>query len=194
MTQKHTNNWMQVKPNDFGRKYDNQENIIKKQNHKQYNKRIRRAQRRPESGNTHRFTQKKKKKEDIKLENARPWWNIWILVQEIRLHSRQTSTRNEHMPTRSTCTRTDDSRKDHIDPEGPTQGDNPKELQTHNLLTDDEENINSTNKGRDLLLVNKPQNVPWGTDRMLQKIQRHRRATLRKSAHTKREQDQREKI
>ena len=31
---------------------------------------------------------------NIKLENARPKWNTWIRVQEIHLHSRQTSTRN----------------------------------------------------------------------------------------------------
>ena len=35
------------------------------------------------------------------------------------------------------------------------------------------ENINSTNEGRDLLLANKPQIVPWGTERMPQRIQRH---------------------
>ena len=39
--------------------------------------------------------------------------------------------------------------------------------------TDDVENINSTNKGRDLLLANKPQIVPWKTERMLQRIQNH---------------------
>ena len=33
-----------------------------------------------------------------------PWWNTWLLVQEIHLHSRQTSTRNEQMPTRRTST------------------------------------------------------------------------------------------
>ena len=68
---------------------------------------------------------------NIKLENARPWCNTRILVQEIRLHSRQTSIRNEQMPTRSTRTRMDDSRKDHIDPEGAPQGNRPKQLQIH---------------------------------------------------------------
>ena len=53
---------------------------------------------------------------NIKLENARPWWNTWFLVQEIHLHSRQTSTRNEQMPTKSTHTRMDDQRNNHIDP------------------------------------------------------------------------------
>ena len=41
----------------------------------------------------------------------------------------------------------------------------PKQLETHNLPTDDAENIKSTNKGRDLLLANKPRIVPWGTER-----------------------------
>ena len=31
-------------------------------------------------------------------------WKTWILVQEIHLHSRQTTTRNEQMPTRYTIT------------------------------------------------------------------------------------------
>ena len=34
------------------------------------------------------------------------------------------------------------------------KGTNPKKLQTYNLPTDDMENINSTNKVRDLLLLN----------------------------------------
>ena len=36
------------------------------------------------------------------MENTRQWWNTWILVQEIHLHSRQNSTRSElqeaHVP------------------------------------------------------------------------------------------------
>ena len=42
---------------------------------------------------------------NIKLENARPRW-----IHESHLHSRQTSTRNEQMPTRSTRTRIDEER------------------------------------------------------------------------------------
>ena len=60
----------------------------------------------------------------------------------------------------------------------PIKGTTPKKLQTHNLLTDDVENINSTNEGRDLQLTYKPRIVPWGTERMPQRIQRHRRVTL----------------
>ena len=51
-------------------------------------------------------------------------------------------------------------KKDHIDPKGHKQRNIPKQLQTHNLPTKDVENINSTNKGRDLLLANKPRIVP----------------------------------
>ena len=47
----------------------------------------------------------------------------------------------------------DDQRKEHIDPEGPNQRNRPKKLQTHNLPTDDVENINSTNKGIYLLFT-----------------------------------------
>ena len=64
----------------------------------------------------------------------------------------------------------DDQRKDHIDPEGPNQGNHPKQLQTHKMPTDDVENINSTSKGRDLLLTNMPRIVPRGTERMPQRI------------------------
>ena len=70
---------------------------------------------------------------------------------------------------------------------------NPKQLQTHNLPTNDVENINSKNKGRDLLLPNKPWFVPWRIERMLQRIQRHSRITLHRSTHSKWEQNQTEK-
>ena len=49
----------------------------------------------------------------------------------------------------------DDQIKDHIDLEGPTQGNRPKQLQTHILPSDDVKNINSTNKRRELLPL------PW---------------------------------
>ena len=49
----------------------------------------------------------------------------------------------------STCIRMDDQRKDHIDPKGSKQRNRLKQLQTHNLPTNDVENINSTNKGKD---------------------------------------------
>ena len=57
----------------------------------------------------------------MELLNARTWWNTWILVQEIHLHSRQTHTRSEWMPTRCTSTWLDDQRKDHTNPKGPKQ-------------------------------------------------------------------------
>ena len=40
----------------------------------------------------------------------------------------------------------EDQRKDHIDPEGPKQRNRSKQLRTHNLPTDNVENINITNK------------------------------------------------
>ena len=41
-----------------------------------------------------------------------------------------------------------------------------KQLQTNNVPTDEVESTNGTNKGGDLLLANKPQTAPWGTERM----------------------------
>ena len=63
----------------------------------------------------------------------------------------------------------DDQRKDHIDPKGTKQWNRPKQLQTHNFPANDVENINSTNKGRDSLLANKPRFIHWPTERMLQR-------------------------
>ena len=68
-----------------------------------------------------------------------------------------------------------------------------KQLLTHNLFTDDMENINNTNKGRDILLANKPPIVSWRTERMLQMIQRHSGVTLHRSKHPKWKQEQTEK-
>ena len=89
-----------------------------------HDKRIRRTRRRPEKGNTHRFTQNDTKK--YQTGKLQAMMEYMVLVQEIHLLSRQTSTRNEQMPTRSTCNRMDDQKKDHIDPEGPTQRNPPK--------------------------------------------------------------------
>ena len=107
--------------------------------------------------------------------------------------SRQTSTRNKQMHTRSTRTRMYDRRKDHIDTKGPKQKNRPKQLQTHNPPTDHVENINSSNKGRDLLLAKDLWIVPRGAETMPQRIQRHSRVTLHRSTHPKWEQDEIEK-
>ena len=114
---------------------------------------------------------------------------VWQTFKRVR----QTSTRNEQMPTWSTHTWMDDQRKGQIDPKGPKQRNCSKQLQTHNLPTDDVEHINSTNKRRDLLLASKPCTVPWGAERMPQRIQRHSRITLHRSTHPKWEQYQTEK-
>ena len=60
-------------------------------------------------------------------------------------------------------------RMDDINPKGPKQRNNPKQLQTHNLPTDGVENISSINKGKDLLLAKKPKIVHWRIERMLQR-------------------------
>ena len=58
----------------------------------------------------------------------------------------------------------------------------PNQLQTHNLPTDDMENINSTNRG-DLLLANKHRIVPCSTEMILQMIQRHSLVTFHRCIH-----------
>ena len=55
------------------------------------------------------------------------------------------------------------------------------------------ENINSTNKGKNLLLTNKPRIVPWRTEKMPQRIQRHSGITQHRSTHPKWQQDKTEK-
>ena len=64
------------------------------------------------------------------------------------------------MTTNNTRTRVDDERKDYIDSKGPKQKNRPKQSHNHNLPNNDVENINSTNRGRDLLLSNKLWIVP----------------------------------
>ena len=54
----------------------------------------------------------------------------------------------------------DDQGKDHIGPKEPKQMNRPGQQQAHNMPADDVENINSTNKGRDLPLANKQRIVP----------------------------------
>ena len=157
----------------------------------QYYNKTRRTWSRLQNGNTRRLTQNNTKK-NIKLISARPWWNTWLLVQEIHLHSRQTSARNEQMLTRRANTWMDDQRKDYINPKGYKQRNYSKQLQTHKLPNNDVENTNSKTKGKDLLLDNKPWIVPWRTGRMPQRIQRRSRITLLRSTYPKWEQDKTE--
>ena len=51
----------------------------------------------------------------------------------------------------------DDQREDLPDPERTLQRNRPKKLLVYNMPTDDVENTNGTNLGRDLLLIDKPQ-------------------------------------
>ena len=67
----------------------------------------------------------------------------------------------------------------------PSKGTASKQLHTHKMPTDDVENINSTNKRKYLLLVNKPRIAPRGAKRMPQRIQKYRRVTLLRSKHPK---------
>ena len=83
----------------------------------------------------------------------------------------------------------DEQRKDQTDPKGPKQRNCPKQQQTYNLPTEN----NSTKNEEDLLLANKLWILPWGAERMPQRIQRHNRMVLHRSAPPKLEQDNSEK-
>ena len=103
---------------------------------------------------------------------------IWF-KKFIPIHDRLAIEMNRCL--RSTSNKINDQRKDHIDPKGHKQRNCSKRLQTHNLPTDDVEKINSTKKGSGLQITNEPRIVPWGTERMLQRIQKHSRITLHRS-------------
>ena len=158
---------------------------------KQYDNRIRRAQRRSESGNTHRFTQNNTKKiSNWKTPGHDVIHGFWF-KKYISLHDRFALEMNKclqgaHVPEWMT------RGKPHWS-SGPPQGNRFKQLQTFNLPTQYVENINSTNKGRYLLLANKPQTVPWRTERMPQKVLRYRRITLHRLGYPQRGQDRTKK-
>ena len=98
------------------------------------------------------------------------------------------------MPTESTRTRMDDHMKEKVDSKRTKlKTKRSKQLQTNNLPTDDVENINSSNKGRYLLLFKKTRIILLETERMLQRIQRRRSFTSHRSAHSEQEQEQTEK-
>ena len=69
------------------------------------------------------------------------------------------------------------------------QKNRPKQVQTHNMPIYDMKNTNDTNKRRDLWLANKLWIVSWGTEKVSQRIQRHKRSTLHWSTHPQREQN-----
>ena len=72
----------------------------------------------------------------------------------------------------------DSHREDHSNTRRPPQNIRSKQLSTHNVPTDDEDNTNGTKLGKDLLLIDKPRNLPQATKRMPQENQKHRRTTI----------------
>ena len=123
----------------------------------------------------------------IIIENARPWWNTWFLVHGRLALEMNRCLQGAHVPDWMTKGKTTLIKKD------PSKRNCSKQLQTDNLSTNDVENTNSTNKGKDLQLTNKPWIVPWRTERMPQRIQRHSRITLHRSTHPEWGQDQTKK-
>ena len=114
MIRKHTNNRMQKKPNDFGLQ-------PKEHNEKaEWMNNMPRELKGLEEGSKAEI-HIDLLKTTLKISNWK-WWNTWFLVQEIHLHSQQTSTRNEQMPTKSTRIRMDNQRKNHMDLKDPIKG------------------------------------------------------------------------
>ena len=72
----------------------------------------------------------------------------------------------------------DDQRKDHPDFKKTPKKNSPKQLQPHNVSIHDEENTDSTNKRGDLLFINKLRIVSQGAERIPQREQRNRRASI----------------
>ena len=102
MARKHTNNQMREKTNDLGQKFGNQENITKKPNGSIVWQIIRRA-RRPERGNTHRYTQNDTKK----ISNLKTpghdgihgfWFKEFTSIHEIIALERNRCIEGAHVP------------------------------------------------------------------------------------------------
>ena len=69
-------------------------------------------------------------------------------------------------------TRMDNQREDN------SNSKRPLKVTVHNVPTDDVKNTNGTNYREDLQLIDRPQNLPQGTERMLQENRRHRWTTI----------------
>ena len=132
MARRHTNHQMQGKVNNFGVKYGKQENINKANHISKMGKELEGLK----VGLTAEIyiDSLRTTLRNIKLENARPWWHTWILVQEIHYHSWQTSTRNEHVSTRSKYTNGWPKERLHWSKKT-SQRNHPKQLRTHNVPT-----------------------------------------------------------
>ena len=145
---------MHKKPNDFGLKHGNQK-LNKKAD---WINKLKRAQRRPESGNTHRFTQNDTKKSNWKTAGHDGIHGFWFkkltsIYDRLALEMNRCIQR-AHVREWMTQGRTTLIQKGH------KQRNRPKQLQTHNLPTDGMENNNRTNKRRDLLLTQKSRIIP----------------------------------
>ena len=128
---------------------------------------------------------KKNTKKNIKLESARPWCNTRLLVQEIHLHSRQISTRDEHehVPEWMTKGKTTLIEKE------PSKGTTPNNYRPITCLPMMCKILTAQIREKYLLFANKPRIVLGRTER----IQWHSRITLHRSTHPKWEQDKTEK-
>ena len=76
----------------------------------------------------------------------------------------------------------------------PSKGTAPNDYRPITCLPMMQKILTAQIRGKDLLLAYKPRIVPWRTERMPQRIQRHSRITLHRSTHPKWEQDKTEKF
>ena len=151
-----------------------------------------RTRRRTESNNIHKFTQNS----TIKISNWKTlghdgthgfWFKKFITINNRQALEMNRCLQERQIPEWMTKEKTTLIKKDTL------KGTTGKQLQTHYMPTYDTENTNSKNKGRDIFLANKPWIVPWGTERIPQRIKRHGRSTLYSSTHPQQKQDLTEK-
>ena len=165
------------KRNNFVVKYGNQENIAKKLNRKAAWVKGYRFRRRTKSENTHRFTQNNTKKISNWKTSSHDGIHGCLFKKSTSIHDRLALEMNRclqeaDVPEWMTKRKRPRWSKKTTSKELPQTPTHPY-MPTYNV-----EDTNCTYKGRNLRLANKPRIVPQGTERMQQRIQRHRRATL----------------
>ena len=159
---------------------------------KQYNARTRRTQGRPQSVNTHRTTQKDTKKvSNSKTQGHdgihRFWFKKFTSIHDRLALEINRCLQGAYVPDWMTKWKTTLIQKD------PSKGTAQNIYRLITCLPMYGKYL-PHKKGRDLPLANKPQIVPWRTEKMPERIQRHSRVILHRSTHPKWEQDQIENL
>ena len=158
MTRKHTNNRMQWKPNDFGLKYGNKENNEEVEWIINMKKELVKLEEDPKA-EIHIDLLKTTLK-SIKLENAKSWWNTFTAIHDWLALEMSWCLQGTYLTECMTKGKTTLIQKD------PIKGTTPNYNTLITCLPMMWKIIYSTDKGRYLLLANKPGIVPRGTDTM----------------------------